>query len=1478
MRKIGYCLLFLILSGIMCLLPAVSAKAGGIYTSPYVTFAPDQRAWTIDRPLEEGAGQGVYRFWYDSRDDFRTGITSALRGLKEGEHYYDYTRMGLVPVGEWRVAHSYASCIQGSGIWSGGSTYHGIRYGTSNCGKPYYSGWMAYCADCGRPLSTLIYMGKEAARSLSVLDVEMDYYYLCPNAGCRHLEQGRAIGAHYCKLISYNRYRVVYMGNGDAENKVRGDMAPSFHMYDNENVFEGNTVTPVRTLTMNSYTRKGFRFAGWNTEPDGAGVFYADGEEILNLTTENYDVVSPQSGTITLYAQWERVDSALAFDAGEGSYSGENPVIREYGSSYIIDESKGTITPPAGYTVSFYTGGGIHIPPVTSTRTFLRWDIQEPIHGDLEDNVYTFLGNMDDVDTMVAVYSLGSIILPTPEKENRSFGGWYLDEALTRPVGYGGEDYTPVGDITLYAGWVDLQLRSTENYTDNDGKGAVDLAWFQHDNVDKTYKLYQSADMGDSYFQISGMTESVSAEDGLDLLIRYENIGNADKQRTVTIPSSGFYILTANGAQGGSCGSHSGGKGGGVSGKFYLKKGEVITFQIGGQDGTNGGGEASDFGQGGGMTRISSNLKGVLLVAGGGGGATSSEDGQAGGSGSNTVESGHVGESGMAGGGGGYLGGMAGEHILHHHDEDCMESVSSQAQADFYAKTAQSSQNTYADALQNGGNYAKLSVHTKAEAGDDCWYQFRVGDRDTYFDVPGSGTLSMNVSYSDWGDSIHFRGVEITVMSMEGDTIAKYTTGYDLVTDALAENRVVCTANGNSYKACVYTKSFSDSYFNGSSFYRPSGRHKHVSGDYHYLNRTIDYSGTFTVDIPEDIGGVYIICKTKYFATTDVGVWAETQICDVRYSYSGYACDYDEGQVISSRPGYGGSNYINQTYAIAQTDLTGVWSGNGMAYIKGEIVGLSDDHEMKGVAAADMEAPYAVDADDILKEPLGEGAVLVHFGPVEDRGTEYYFKAESYSVRTGQLMCTSNITKNLLLTGLKGYLYLVDVDNETEVTISNAVNADNPLTDPVIEVFLAPYTQYLHIAAVDNAGNVSESAHVEIKWDDKIAWGISTDKVCISSVVGGRDYGNVYPAQSDDIYYVRADGAAPFLLSFASYLHGAAREDYQVNYQIFQASVGTELTQRHITRLPYTLPVSSTEALDAAEYIRQTQGPIILEDALYTGASRSNAAKNLEFYQAFTINTSFHGETITATPTAGALFEDSIYYSDAADDAAHAIHLIADGEPPVVTGLSAFQSLSLIDRNEGSVILEIKASDKLSGIKEFTLLIENKDNFCQAVYKPDRDGIIRVEITEDEPLFGGSFTVTGYAADNVGNEVREEWYVTEFALETKIQRILSPHEPVFKRGESGILYITTWGYADYVEVEFPDFLSEYDQRFVYTGYPEYKKEEQLRFMIPLYAPEGRDYRITVRAYKGDEQLEDHPSISAININGTILDELRTRLR
>ncbi|MBQ9560292.1 MAG: InlB B-repeat-containing protein, partial [Bacteroidaceae bacterium] len=89
-----------------------------------------------------------------------------------------------------------------------------------------------------------------------------------------------------------NRYAISFVGNG----KTGGEMDDELFTYDE-----------AKALTACAYTRTGYHFAGWNTESDGSGTAYADGQEVLNLTAE-------PDATLTLYAQWTANTYSVHFE------------------------------------------------------------------------------------------------------------------------------------------------------------------------------------------------------------------------------------------------------------------------------------------------------------------------------------------------------------------------------------------------------------------------------------------------------------------------------------------------------------------------------------------------------------------------------------------------------------------------------------------------------------------------------------------------------------------------------------------------------------------------------------------------------------------------------------------------------------------------------------------------------------------------------------------------------------------------------------------------------------------------------------------------------------------------------------------------------------------------------------------------------------------------------------------------------------
>ena len=93
-----------------------------------------------------------------------------------------------------------------------------------------------------------------------------------------------------------NSYQVAF----DA-NEGSGSMA-------NQNLTYGAAAT---VLTNNTYTREGYYFLGWNTNADGSGTDYYNGESVQNLT-------SIAGGIVTLYAQWAKKYTVYFILAGVG--------------------------------------------------------------------------------------------------------------------------------------------------------------------------------------------------------------------------------------------------------------------------------------------------------------------------------------------------------------------------------------------------------------------------------------------------------------------------------------------------------------------------------------------------------------------------------------------------------------------------------------------------------------------------------------------------------------------------------------------------------------------------------------------------------------------------------------------------------------------------------------------------------------------------------------------------------------------------------------------------------------------------------------------------------------------------------------------------------------------------------------------------------------------------------------------------------
>jgi len=1498
----------MVFCGLFFSMLSVTAAENSRYISPYVSVTEDGLAWTTN-PGDKNIQ------WYPRGEKVDTGILSSLREPGRGEHYYTTARQGIVPVGYWKVQWERGQCVHNS-YPAGGNTYHGVPFRRQLCQRFHYSGWISYCADCGERIDdTLVYMSREAAATIDHINVGngMSYYYLCPF--CSNLEQGREWGTHFCKAISHNQYRVQYNANCD---RYAGYMGDSIHMYQNAEIYEGKAVTPVTHLSRNSYVRTGYVFEGWNTKPDGTGTEYGDGEEILNLTDRDYHA-DKTGGTVVLYAQWRAVDSTLYLDPNGGSYggiAGLTAITQSYGTTYRVEEE--LVQPPAGPRVSFECNGGREVPDMTGIMHFTEWNRKTPFHGSFQNGIYSYESAQGESDLLTACYEYGSVILPAAEKQGSSFGGWYFDADFEHPAGAAGDSITPTSDMTLYAQWVDLTLYAEENYQADGGRGAVDLSWSQTDAKNKWYLLYQSTD-GENWNKIF-RAEDIEKDKTVKVTGFFEN-----GSRTFTVKDTGLYTLTAAGAQGGSYGSHTGGQGGRVTASFWLEQGEILTYTVGGANGYNGGGKGNMYTNGGGCTVVSSDRKGILLVAGGGGGATSAGDGGVGGSQAGLLDTGYNGETGGAGGGGGYRGGVAGERILHHHVDSCYRdssyngltgAVLSQDRRTHVAvgDDTDSCDRCYQYELKRAGSRANpipVRGNTSATIQAVLWKQIcRNGElwQDSYlrvYDQNGRCFFSRDLSNILHDSNVlKWQVIEQQERAWQQNRtnvlFPRFHTEFiwllpekdeeDENNGGFAQYWSVRNDDGTSEVMGRFKRTGDDPVVSlwgksgGTNYPLYPDRNFLATGDtgYHLENTPLFFvrtdacveSGVLlndTIDIPAGTTGIYVEALAKGGSAVSHDI-VFSLITEIKLQGGKETiCGMTEGQVIASKPSYGGSSYVNEEYAHSYTKQEGTQKGDGIFELQSVSVGYTEEHSLTGVRAPDLAAPDAVDEKLVGKEGLAAGKILVTWEKPEDHGTDYYHAAESYFAGSGEALCRSNETVNTLISGVKGYYYCVDEKKDTE---ANA--AAGYTEEPELAVRVGEKTCFLHLAAVDAAGNRSDTIHIPLD-ADAAARPLHTEQLTIAA-----EGDNIYPA-GEHKWYVRSDGKTPFALQYAGYIDGRATERYQINHAVFVSADQAEPEPAYSRVFIQSQAVSSQKIrIPEGQLNYSAEKEMFLAYYPYTQAYREDGNRRLSVVQKYTLEKAASGKRIEVYPRAGADWKGEIFYSAQEEDREHGLILIGDGEPPVIRGMEILRNLSLIDRRVSNPVLNLTAADELSGVRDFYLMVRNTDNNCSKKFVPDEAGLIQVELTTDDPLFSGDFTVTAYAVDHVGNEITVSEETAEFGLTAQIERILAPHDPVFQNGESGILSIAVWGYPDYVEIEFPAEMAEQNpelnRRIAYAGSPLYCQEEEIQFMVPLYTPANTDYTITVRAYKGDRHLEQYPELSVVEVSGTVLDDFRTRLR
>ena len=595
--------------------------------------------------------------------------------------------------------------------------------------------------------------------------------------------------------------------------------------------------------------------------------------------------------------------------------------------------------------------------------------------------------------------------------------------------------------------------------------------------------------------------------------------------------------------------------------------------------------------------------------------------------------------------------------------------------------------------------------------------------------------------------------------------------------------------------------------------------------------------------------------------------------CDVK---EGWQCGKTEGAVESYKASIGGTSYASNGYGCKNAKLTaGANNGAGKVTIASQDIGYTEATSLTDVLAKDKAAPGLI--PDYEESLSGEEVCRITVSEPEDFGTVYYHKAESYESGTVKKLATSNITENTLTSGISGYHYFVSGSKSGSVTESHSWTKNN-----WVDVGIKNTVQYLHIAAVDVAGNIGPTLHIQINAiedapDIPVIPGYTDDVPLKTEQILIKDTENVHQAGTGK-YYVKADGVTEHTLHLAGYTDGKATNLYQIDWMqmVSMSGASQEWYRTKIPKVNTTagnkefanVELQTDASVDELSYLEPTSAV----------AKRTDSAKKVSLEQRFSIGSENDGKQIVVYPHVMAEYESEEYWSDQSEDRTHNITLIPDGKAPEITGIEALENAGNINMTEESKNFVIKAADYGSGMRTLVVTITNLDNRMQRTYSSDT-GELLITMRKDDYLFLGDFVVSAEASDNVGNVNLLESESLAFTLDAELKRAREPQNGEFKAGDGAVLTITTGGYAEKVIIRFPEELAklnpDLNREYVYD-FPAAIKTEQYAFNIPLTAPKGV-YMIEVEAWKNGRKLTEELQLP-IQTTGSITEELRTRIR
>ncbi len=282
-------------------------------------------------------------------------------------------------------------------------------------------------------------------------------------------------------------YSVSYNSNkpASATGNVTGSMDNSSHTYN-----------AAKALTTNGYSLDGWKFMGWNTDADGSGTPYSDGQSVSNLTTTN-------GATVTLYAQW-KLKAAVeeAPQANELTYNGGDQALVTQGTLkypqgskmlYKLGNEDWQETIPTGKdygtylvyykavaTSNVYADGEESAVPIEvtiakATLTITPTSGLTKEYGTTKDITYTVSGLKGD-EQQTDVITGGSLtITPVPPVVAENVGEYYIIENPDNPFAAQNYDFAVTPNVIFTIVKRSTPVTSVENLTAGEKPTVSDL-------------------------------------------------------------------------------------------------------------------------------------------------------------------------------------------------------------------------------------------------------------------------------------------------------------------------------------------------------------------------------------------------------------------------------------------------------------------------------------------------------------------------------------------------------------------------------------------------------------------------------------------------------------------------------------------------------------------------------------------------------------------------------------------------------------------------------------------------------------------------------------------------------------------------------------------------------------------------------------------------------------------------------------------